>query len=105
MCLKKDIIRYLEYYDLYSATTDTITIPDDKLEMIKYFCLVEYIDSILADQLVNNGALVKQQTYEAINNIINLRSTWARKAEQKLSRVKTRMPSTRISTLQYGMKS
>jgi hypothetical protein len=98
-------VRYLKFYDMFSTTADCLVIPEEYREPIVYYCLVRYLDDIVNDLIVNAGATVRQDSYEPLNNLLNLRSRYEQQAEKILLRVKPRMPSTKIPTMQLGIKS
>ena len=98
-------IRYLENYSEYSATTETITIPDNYLRVITAFFQARFVDEIISLQVINNGAVVKETTYQATNNLLNIKTNLERQAETMLRRIKPRVPSTTIASLQYGLTS
>lgn len=95
-------VRYLSSYPEYTATTDTIAIPERFLKPIMYFCMLQYIDYLMAFQVNSVGANVREATYEPVNNLINMRRTYERQAETLLSRVKPRIPSMAVKTVIAG---
>lgn len=98
-------IRYLESYAEYAATTDTIIIPDKYLRVVTAFYQARFIDELLALNITNAGAEVKETTYEAANNLINIKTRLEQQAEKLLMRIKPRIPSTHISSVQFGIKN
>jgi len=92
-------VRYLTNYSEYSATTETITIPTRYLKPIEYFCIAEFIDRLVAITATSTGGNVREDSFEALNNLLNWRNNMERTAEKLLSRVKPRRPSTAIKTI------
>lgn len=98
-------IRYLENYAEYTATSETITIPDRFLKPIRYFMASEYLDVLMALMIKDMGANTQENTYEAMGNIRGLKKDWEQKAEKILSRVRPIMPSTNIPVIIQKIKS
>lgn len=98
-------VRYLEYFDQYTTTSQNVVIPDNYLEAVKYFARVRFLDRIISKMSLQLGAVATEPTYQPMNNIINARKTFLGQAESCLARVKPRRPATRIAKIKFGKKS
>ena len=97
-------IRYLEHYSEYTATTDTIVIPDKYMKPIRYFCASEYLDELMALMVRDLGANPTKESYEALNNVRGLKKDWRQTAELLLSRVRPKVPASNIPTIKQGLQ-
>ena len=96
-------IRYLEYYDELSATTDTFDIPTKYHNVFEYLCTAEYFDRLAARKAQETAARTKDITYTPAEVLIALARNYRNIGQEKLKRVKPIKPPVKIQYLQGGI--